>query len=91
MITKAMLEKKVKRINEIMERPTTPYTKTENGSIITNHGCVVLDYNPIYGGSMLMQMEEQGGQSNFGPIPYRLKNKDMNVYLDGIIFGLLSR
>ena len=91
MITKAMLEKKVKRINEILGKPIHPYTKTENGSIITNHGCIVLDYNAIYGGSMLMQMEEQGGQGNFGPIRYRLKNKDMNVYLDGIIFGLLSR
>lgn len=91
MITKAMLEKKVTRINEILGKPIHPYTKTKDGFVILNHGCVVLDYNPTYGGSMLMQMAEQGGQSNFGPIPYRLKNKDMAVYLDGIIFGLLSR
>lgn len=90
MITKAMLEKKVKRINEIMGRPTVPYSE-KNGVVLTNHGCIILDHNPIYGGSLLFQMDCGGGQSNFGPILYRLKNKDMNVYLDGIIFGLRSQ
>lgn len=90
MITKAMLEKKVTRINEIMGRPTVPYSQ-KDGAYLANHGCIILDYNPTYGGGMLMQMDCGGGQSNFGPIPYRLKNKDMNVYLDGIIFGLRSQ
>jgi len=87
-VTKKELEAKVTRLNKILNRPETPYTRNANGTFDGNVGHIKLDHAPIYGGYILREMEESTGESTFGPLSRRVNASEMATYIDGIIFGI---
>ena len=85
-ITKKHLEAKVQTINNLLDRPKTPYTRVD-GKLKANIGNFSLSM--AYGGYSVHEMtNEQGGVStiiNIGHIPAR----ELALLLDGFVAGIM--
>jgi len=83
-INKSDLEARVDRINTILDAPSEPYTKTDNG-YQANPGNNHLDW--VYGGVKLVRMCDGGGCSDVLPTGFGTKRElydAMGSYLIGL-------
>ena len=58
-ITQKHLDGAIGRLNKLLERPETPYTKTTDGKFKANPGNFHIDY--AYGGAQVVEMSNEGG------------------------------
>jgi hypothetical protein len=88
-ITDAMLESRVRRLNQLTNSPCTPYSQVGSMSI-ANIGNFHLSY--AYGGVCLHRMCNESGGIRTPLISYHTTKRElydlMNAYADGIMFAL---
>jgi hypothetical protein len=54
-------ERAVKRLAELLGKPTDAYGKDDDGKLQANIGAWYLDYNSIYGGAIINEIVNKGG------------------------------
>ena len=88
-ITDAMLESRVRRLNQLTNSPCTPYSQVGNMSI-ANVGNFHLSH--AYGGVCLHRMCNESGGIRTPIISYHTTKRDlydrMNAFIDGIDFAM---
>lgn len=86
-ITDSMLEKRIKRINELTNSSLTPYSKID-GKNVANVGNFHLSHS--YGGVCLHRMCNESGGVRTPIISYHTTKRHlydlMNAFIDGIMF-----
>ncbi len=84
-ITAAWLKKRVGLLNDMLDRPTTAYTKKADGGLTGNRGHLFIDN--AYGGVKVAEMSGGGtGENNIsdGYVP----KKELNNFINGMIAGV---
>ena len=85
-VKREQLETRIETLNGLLNRPVNQYTKHQDGSFTPNAGCIFLDYNPTYGGCVLREMTEGGGESTFGSTGMRVGMAEMLRTVNSMIF-----
>lgn len=88
-ITKKQLAARIETINSLLNRPQTPYTKSEDGKIVSNIGNFSL--SQAYGGyGVHLMVNENGGVSCpiwCGHIPARDAYERLSAFIAGMQFN----
>ena len=87
--TRRTLETLVRIINETRNRPPAAYIETTlmgNKAYASCPGHIFLDHNSIYGGYLLSEMCESGGERTLSGD--RKTAREMEAFLRGILLGL---
>ncbi len=61
-MTRALLEHKIKSLNELLGRPTESYTLHADGTYYANVGNLFLEHNRHYGYKIVELMSKGGGE-----------------------------